>query len=76
MEFTTTSDPTDLEGRICAVLLDSDATLKRVRFEARSGRRRLVLAADNARDYPPVIPQEGEEVRIIGVMIGILWREV
>ena len=52
-----------------------EATLTRIHFERRHSHRRLVLDADNPQ-CPAAVPEEGEEVRTVGVAIPLVHRNL
>lgn len=59
-------------GQICAVMIDGEATLKRVYYYP--DRHKLILSAENPA-YPPLVYEgaELEQVRILGVAISCLF---
>lgn len=65
--------PTVPNGRIAAVLIEDEATLKRVYFDAE--KQQLTLIADNA-EYPPFvyIGEDLMSIRILGLAVAAQTR--
>ena len=68
-------DPSHVQGRICACLIDGKATLKRVTVEEQSGRRMVVLRGDNP-SSPPLIIDEDRDFSIQGVVVRLVSRDL
>lgn len=68
-------DPSHVQGRICACLIDGKATLKRVTVEEQSGRRMVVLRGDNP-SSPPLIIEEDRDFSIQGVVVRLVSRDL
>ena len=64
-----------VQGRICACLIDGQATLKRLSVENRSGRRIILLRGDNPQIAPQLI-DDAVEFSIQGVVVRIVSREL
>jgi transcriptional regulator with XRE-family HTH domain len=73
VEYRENVDPTFVQGRICACLLDGRPTLKRVSVEARGERRLVILRGDNPR-VPPTIIEETDDFRIQGIAVSLVSR--
>lgn len=59
------------EGRIGAVVVDGEATLKRVRYHANA----IELIAANPRYQPRTVPREGHQVQIVGPL-SFIYRKI
>jgi repressor LexA len=59
------------DGRIGAVVVDGEATLKRVRYHADA----IELIAANPRYQPRMVPREGHQVQIVGPL-AFIYRKV
>jgi repressor LexA len=59
------------DGRIGAVVVDGEATLKRVRYHADA----IELIAANPRYQPRLVPKEGHQVQIVGPL-SFIYRKV
>lgn len=64
-----------VQGRICACLIDGQATLKRLSVENRGGRRIILLRGDNPQIAPQLI-DDAVEFSIQGVVVRIVSREL
>lgn len=68
-------DPIFVQGRICACLVDGQATLKRVSVEQQDGRKLIILRGDNP-STPPALVDETREFAIQGVAVCLVSREL
>ena len=68
-------DPTLVQGRICACLVDGLPTLKRVSVDLRGERRVVVLRGDNPA-IEPLILDESRDFSIQGVVTTLVSREL
>ena len=67
---------TDVQGRICAVMVNGEATLKRVR-RPESGRQDVMVELVPENPEMSVIEVgEGDEFRILGVAIEVVGRKL
>lgn len=57
------------QGQIAVVLIDDEATVKRISYE--NGRMQLLSSNPS---YPPIEVREDSRVEVIGVVIGVLRR--
>ncbi len=68
-------EPEHVQGRICACLVDGQATLKRVTVEWRGGERVVILRGDNPRSLPMLI-DDSREFSIQGVVVQLVCRDL
>jgi len=68
-------DPTLVQGRICACLVDGQPTLKRVTVERRPSGQAVILRGDNPA-IEPMIVDESADFSIQGVVIRLVSREL
>lgn len=69
-------NPEHVQGRICACLVDGEATLKRVSVE-RSGEETLVLLrGDNPEAAPMIVDLSRQELSIQGVAVCLVSRNL
>jgi len=68
-------DPSWVQGRICACLVDGEPTLKRVSVDVRGGEPVVVLRGDNPKVAPLVI-DAGRDFSIQGVVTTLVARDL
>ena len=69
-------DPEHVQGRICACLVDGQATLKRVSVEERDRGRLVLLRGDNPSVPPIVVDLSRQEFAIQGVAVCLVSRSL
>lgn len=73
VEYRPGVNPEHVQGRICACLVDSSPTLKRVSVERRAGSSIIVLHGDNP-ENPPFLVDETHDFSIQGVVTHLVSR--
>lgn len=68
-------DPSLVQGRICACLLDGNPTLKRVSVEHRNDNRVIILRGDNPA-IPPRMVDDDTDFSIQGIVIKLVSRDL
>ena len=68
-------NPEHVQGRICACLVDGQATLKRVSVERQGSSTQVILRGDNP-DVPPILLQAHQSLTIQGVVIQLVSRDL
>ena len=68
-------DPELVQGKICACLLDGQATLKRVSVDYQDGRKTIVLRGDNPA-ISPIIVDSSRDFSIQGVVMALVSRDL
>ena len=68
-------DPEHVQGRICACLVDSQPTLKRVTVEWVGTDRVVILRGDNPR-LPPLLINSANDFSIQGIVVKLVSREL
>ncbi|MBN1342911.1 MAG: helix-turn-helix domain-containing protein [Phycisphaerae bacterium] len=69
-------NPEHVQGRICACLVDGQATLKRVSVERRNGDKLIVLRGDNPEVPPIIVDPVQQEFSIQGVAVCLVSRNL
>ncbi len=68
-------EPELVQGRICACLVDGEATLKRIFVEWREAKRFVILRGDNPR-IAPVLIDSTRDFAIQGIVVGLVCRDL
>ena len=68
-------EPEHVQGRVCACLVDGEATLKRVSVEWRGHKRVVILRGDNPR-VPPMLIDDDRELLIQGIVVRLVSRDL
>lgn len=68
-------NPEHVQGRICACLVDGQATLKRILVEQYLDRRRVVLRGDNPQ-VTPILIEGAIDFAIQGVVMALVSRDL
>ena len=69
-------DAENVQGRVCACLLEGQPTLKRVSAERREGRRIIILRGDNPRNDPILVDPDRQDFSIQGIVVRLVSREL
>ncbi len=69
-------NPEHVQGRICACLVDGEATLKRVSVERSGDETLVVLRGDNPEVPPMIVDLSRQELSIQGVAVCLVSRNL
>lgn len=75
VEYRPGVNPVHVQGRICACLIDGEATLKRVTVEKRDTHLLIILRGDNP-EVPPMVFDESHDFSIQGVVTHLVGRNL
>ncbi len=68
-------EPEHVQGRICACLINGQATLKRVSVDSHADRPVVILRGDNPR-IPPMLITPDREFSIQGIVVRLVSRDL
>jgi len=75
VEYRPGVDPVNVQGRICACLIDGQATLKRVSVESQGQSRLIILRGDNP-ELPPLAIDGTHDFSIQGIVTHLVGRSL